>query len=117
MSDLVKFGIMGCGTASSYHILGIKKDPNPNIKFVAAYDINERNLNRVSKRNKFTPFTDLDKFLQSDIEAVFLLVPHFLHADLTERIAEAGKHILYEKPRLARLKNTIECLKSQKNLK
>ncbi|MFX1309806.1 MAG: Gfo/Idh/MocA family protein [Promethearchaeota archaeon] len=96
--EFIKFGIIGCGNASNYHILGIKKDPNPNIKFVAAYDTNERNLNRVAKRNKLTPYTNLDKFLQSDIEAVLLLVPHYLHAELTEKIAEAGKHVLCEKP-------------------
>ena len=43
------------------------------------------------------------------------MVPHYLHADLTERIAEAGKQVLCEKPRLARFKNAIEWLKSQKN--
>ncbi|MFX1592232.1 MAG: Gfo/Idh/MocA family protein [Promethearchaeota archaeon] len=96
--EFIKFGIIGCGNASNYHILGIKKDSNPNIKFVAAYDTNERNLNRVAKRNKLTPYTNLDKFLQSDIEAVLLLVPHYLHAELTEKIAEAGKHVLCEKP-------------------
>ena len=96
--DLVKFGIIGCGNASSYHILGIKKDPNPNIKFVAAYDVNERNLNRVAKRNKLLAYTNLDEFLQSDIEAVLLMVPHYLHADLPVKVAEAGKPVLCEKP-------------------
>jgi myo-inositol 2-dehydrogenase/D-chiro-inositol 1-dehydrogenase len=95
---MVKFGILGCGNASNFHTLGIKKDPEPNIKFVAAYDINEKSLNRVAKRNKLLPYTDLDRFLESDIEAVLLLVPHFLHAELTEKIALAGKHILCEKP-------------------
>jgi len=96
--EMVRFGILGCGNASNFHTLGIKKDPTPNIKFVAAYDINEKNLNRVAKRNKLTPYNDLDKFLESDLEAVLLLVPHFLHADLTEKIAQAGKHVLCEKP-------------------
>ncbi len=49
--EQVKFGIIRYGNASSYHILGIKKDPNLNIKFIVAYDINEKNLNHVSKRN------------------------------------------------------------------
>ncbi|MFX0021434.1 MAG: Gfo/Idh/MocA family protein [Candidatus Hermodarchaeota archaeon] len=96
--EMVRFGILGCGNASNFHTSGIKKDPAPNIKFVAAYDINEKNLNRVAKRNKLTPYNDLDKFLESDMEAVLLLVPHFLHADLTEKIAQARKHVLCEKP-------------------
>lgn len=112
--EIIKFGIMGCGSASNFHILGNKKDPNPNIKFVAAYDINENNLNRVTKRHKFTPYTDLDKFLQSDIEAVLLLVPHFLHADLTEKIAEAGKHVLCEKPMACTLEECDRMIESTK---
>ncbi|MFX1567453.1 MAG: Gfo/Idh/MocA family protein [Promethearchaeota archaeon] len=112
--DYVKFGIIGCGNASGYHTLGIKKDPKPNIKFVAAYDINERNLNRVSRRNKLTPYTDLDKFLQSDIDAVLLLIPHFLHADLTEKIAEAGKHVLCEKPMACTLEECDRMIEATK---
>ncbi|MFX0104403.1 MAG: Gfo/Idh/MocA family protein [Candidatus Hodarchaeota archaeon] len=110
--EMVKFGILGCGNASNYHTLGIKKDPNPNIKFIAAYDINEKNLNRVAKRNKLTPYTDLDDFLHSDIEAVLLLVPHYLHADLTEKIADAGKHILCEKPMACTLEECDRMIKA-----
>ena len=112
--NLVKFGILGCGNASSYHTLGIKKDPNPNIKFIAAFDIDEKNLNRVAIRNKLTPYTDLDKFLQSDIEAVLLLVPHYLHAELTEKIAEAGKHVLCEKPMACSLEECDRMIKATK---
>ncbi len=112
--EMVKFGILGCGNASNYHTLGIKKDPNPNIKFIAAYDINERNLNRVAKRNKLTPYTDLDKFLQSEIEAVLLLVPHYLHANLTEKIAKAGKHILCEKPMACNLEECDRMIETTK---
>jgi predicted dehydrogenase len=110
--EMVKFGILGCGNASNYHTLGIKKDPNPNMKFIAAYDINEKNLNRVAKRNKLTPYTDLDDFLHSNIEAVLLLVPHYLHAELTEKIADAGKHVLCEKPMACTLEECDRMIKA-----
>jgi len=96
--EQVKFGIIGCGNAAMFHALGIKKDPNPNIKFVAAFDVNERSVNRLSKRNKLTPYTDLDKFLESDLDAVLVTVPHFLHEKIVKTVAEAGKHVLCEKP-------------------
>ena len=61
LMEFIKFGVIGCGNASNYHILGIKEETNSNIKFVSAIDINERNLNRVAKCNKLTPYTNLDK--------------------------------------------------------
>ena len=96
--EQVKFGIIGCGNAATFHALGIKKDPNPNMRFVAAFDINERSVNRLSKRNKLTPYTDLDKFLESDLDAVLVTVPHFLHEKMVKAVAGAGKHVLCEKP-------------------
>lgn len=94
----VKFGIVGCGQAAYFHVLAAKSNPKKNLGFVAAYDVNERALSRISKMHKLTPYSELDQFLTSDIDAVLLAVPHYLHAQLTKTVAEAGKHVLCEKP-------------------
>jgi len=96
--DLVKFGIIGCGGAATFHVLGARKDPNPNMEFIAAYDINENQLKRFSKRYKLTPYNNLEDFLLSDIDATLICVPHYLHESVTKSVAEAGKHVLCEKP-------------------
>lgn len=98
----VKFGIIGCGRNASFHLSANRN--NPKVEFVAAYDPDEETLNRFSKRNKMTPFDDLDDFLQSDFDAVFITTPHYLHKPLTIAGAKAGKHVLCEKP----MANTIE---------
>ncbi len=95
---LVKFGIVGCGSAAYFHVPAAKSNQKGNLQFVAAHDINERALSRLSKMHKLTPYSDLDAFLRSDIDAVLLAVPHFLHARMTKIVAEAGKHVLCEKP-------------------
>ncbi len=98
----VKFGIIGCGQAASFHLSASRN--NPRLKFIAAYDVDEKKLGRFSKRNKLDSYNDLDEFLQSDIDAVLIIVPHYLHAPLAIAAAKAGKHVLCEKP----MANTIE---------
>ncbi|MHA1377312.1 MAG: Gfo/Idh/MocA family protein [Candidatus Helarchaeota archaeon] len=113
--DPVKFGIIGCGMAARFHILGTRNVAEPKLKFVAALDINEKVANKFSKAHKLTSYTDLDKFLQSDeFEAVVVLVPHFLHAKVTKAAAEAGKHVLCEKPMAPTLEECDDMIKVTK---
>lgn len=94
--DYVKFGIIGTGAVWGFHKLGSKK--NPKIKFISAYDIDERKLKRVAKYSKLETYSTLDTFLKSDIDAVLIMVPHYLHRDIVVEVAESGKHIICEKP-------------------
>src|SRR3954469_22775268 len=46
------------------------------------------------------PWTDqvVDLLANPEVDAVYIAVPHHLHAPLTIQAANAGKHILVEKP-------------------
>lgn len=112
--DLVKFGIIGCGDAANFHALGIKNDLNPNMKFVAAYDVNESQVKRFANRNKMAPYTNMDEFLKSDIDAVLITVPHFLHESITKTVAKAGKHVLCEKPMATTLEECDSMIQATK---
>ncbi len=94
--ELVKFGIVGAGAAWSFHSAGTKNYPK--IKFVSAFDVNERNLKKVRRSHNVETYTNYDKFLNSDIDAVLVMVPHYLHEEMVVKAAEAGKHVLCEKP-------------------
>lgn len=100
--ESVKFGIAGIGGAWMFHSAGMRD--NEKIQFVSVYDIDEKKLKKVSRIYNMDYYTDYDKFLKSDIEAVLLMVPHYLHEQLVVKAAEAGKHILCEKP----MANTLE---------
>ncbi|TFG26015.1 MAG: Gfo/Idh/MocA family oxidoreductase [Promethearchaeota archaeon] len=92
----VKYGIIGLGIVWLYHIRATKNSPK--IKYVSAFDINEKIAKRAARKYKMDYYTDLDKFLKSDIDAVLIMVPHYLHEEMVTAAAEAGKHVLCEKP-------------------
>ncbi len=94
--DYVKYGIVGVGSAWMFHIAGSRD--NPKIKFTSAFDIDERKLKKTARIHKLDYFTDYEDFLKSDIDAVLIMVPHFLHEPFVVKAAKAGKHVLCEKP-------------------
>ena len=110
--DIVKYGIIGCGGAWSFHGTGTKNSSR--IKFLSCYDVNERVGRRIAKKFKMNYFSDLDKFLESDIDAVLIMVPHFLHEEIVSAAAKAGKHILCEKPMATTLEGCDEMINATK---
>ncbi|MHA1265226.1 MAG: Gfo/Idh/MocA family protein [Candidatus Helarchaeota archaeon] len=108
----MKFGIIGCGNAASFHVLANKRSSK--LKFVAAYDINEKILKRFTKRHKLTPYSKLDDLLQGDIDAVHINLPHYLHAETAIAAAKAGKHVLCEKPMATTLEDCDRMINTAK---
>ena len=88
----VKYGIIGTGGAWAFHNAGCKK--NPKIKFNSVFDINEKRGKKVARMHKMDYFSNIDEFLKSDIDAVLIMVPHFLHEEMVLKAAEAGKDIV-----------------------
>ncbi len=95
----VRFGVIGGGSAWSFHSMACADSGL--IEFVAIYDQNAKTAKKMARRyrvNEMTPYYDLDEFLASDIDAVLVMVPHVHHEAVVERCCAAGKHVLCEKP-------------------
>ncbi len=112
--DCVRFGIIGCGSAASFHVLPFKKLVDSKVQYVAAFDVNEKAVQSFSKRHGLTPYTDFDNFLQGDFDAVLIAAPHYLHCQLAKAAAEAGKHVLCEKPMATTLEECDEMILAAK---
>ncbi|TFF90731.1 MAG: Gfo/Idh/MocA family oxidoreductase [Promethearchaeota archaeon] len=106
--DKVVFGIAGLGGAWNFHSAGIKN--NSKIEIGGAFDINQRSLKQFKRRYKTDIFSDYDEFLKSEIDAVLIMVPHYLHKDFVVKAAEASKHILCEKPMARTLEECDEMI-------
>lgn len=95
----VKFGVIGGGGAFYFHANGIRNSEI--LEFAAIYDVNYENAKRMAQKYKgstMTAYEHLDDMLDSDIDAVLVMVPHAYHDDIVVRCAVKGKHVLCEKP-------------------
>ncbi len=95
----IKLAIIGCGAvAEVFHIPTLQRMPESDI--VALVDVNEARANDL--KNKYNlnceTFSDYQKILSKDLDAVIILTPPKFHSKIAIEAAEAGKHIFCEKP-------------------
>jgi len=109
----VGVGVIGCGGAASIGHLPWYQ-ANPDVKIVAVADVEEERAK--SFRDGFgaeTYFSDYNKLLaRDDIEAVSICTPPWLHCEQCVKAAEAGKHVLVEKPMARTVKECDEMIEA-----
>lgn len=96
--ERVGFGVIGTGLFGENHALVYSRLPG--VALVAVCDQNEQRAREVAERyGARAYFTDYRQLLADpDIRAVSIATPDFAHAEIALAAAEAGKHILCEKP-------------------
>jgi len=94
----VGVGIIGSQFEASIHAESFKSVPQA--KVVAAASPTEAHIREFAKKFGIPKwFTDYRQMLHLDeIEVVTLALPNYLHAQATIDAAEAGKHVICEKP-------------------
>lgn len=98
MSDDLRMGVIGCGGISRAH-LPAQRDLD-GVRTVAVCDIDEAAA-RAAADEFGVPkvYTDWRELIADDeVDAVAVLLPHHLHRDPAVAAAQAGKHVLVEKP-------------------
>lgn len=93
--ETVKLGIVGVGAMGSIHAQSVVDGNIPRCRLTAVCDPNVDQLKFAAAEG----FASVDEFLRSsEIDAVLIAAPHFLHTALGIQALEAGKHVLVEKP-------------------
>lgn len=99
---MLNVGVLGLGKMGKLHLLNCNFIEG--VKVTAVADASEKNLNWAKShgiKDLYTDFTELiDK---SEIDAVIITLPHFLHAKSGILAAENGINVFMEKP----LANTV----------
>ena len=99
MANPLKVGILGAGGITNSHLPAYLEHPD-RVQLTAVCDLIEDRANALAeKAGVETVYTDLDEMLrEGDIDAVDNCTFHPAHAPLTIACAEAGKHVIVEKP-------------------
>ena len=101
MAEPLKVGLIGAGGISRQHLPGYQLDPG-RVRLEAVCDIREERARAFASEAEIgadAVFSDArEMFELADIDAVDICTIHDTHAELAMAAAEAGKHVLLEKP-------------------
>jgi UDP-N-acetyl-2-amino-2-deoxyglucuronate dehydrogenase len=93
----LRVGFIGAGEIAVQTAKAVAEAPHA--RLVAVTDARPELARDLAQRYGAEAVATPDELLErSDVEAVYIAVPHFLHALLAQAAARAGKHILLEKP-------------------
>ena len=116
-TESIRFGIVGCGTASIPVCEAI--NASPLMELAAVYDVNQDLARDLGQRFQARIMESLGALLSdSEVDVVYIAVPHYLLAALTKQTLEAGKHVLTEKPLAISLEDVdaLIALANERNL-
>jgi predicted dehydrogenase len=102
----LRVGLLGVGFIADLHYLGYKD--NSRAELYAICDVDEALLQKRAREwGVKKAYTDYHKLLADpNVDAVEVLTPHHLHAEMGVAALEAGKHVSMQKPMAI---NVAEC--------
>jgi myo-inositol 2-dehydrogenase/D-chiro-inositol 1-dehydrogenase len=104
MDKKVGVGLIGSGFIGSIHADSFKKINDADILAVMSPPPGQ--AQKFAEKHQIPKyFTDLDEMLAlEEIDMVIIGAPNHLHCEITLKAAEAGKHVVVEKPLCLNLK-------------
>lgn len=98
----IRTALIGCGKVGQIHAQALNSLPES--EFVAACDAQLERAEAFATRYGVRPFVDAETmFREAKVQALLIATPHPLHAAPTIAAANAGVHVLVEKPLAASL--------------
>ena len=94
----IKVGLLGGGGIADSHIRGYRAYADA-IEVTAIADVVDETARRRAAELSAAAYTDFRQMIiEADLDAVDICLPHHLHAEAIVAAAQAGRHILCEKP-------------------
>ncbi len=90
-------GIVGCGIISDIHAAALKDIPAGNL--VSIFSRSPEKATAFAEKYKIKAATDWRSFIEDPaLDLAIICTPNGTHLDLGRKIADAGKHVVVEKP-------------------
>ena len=97
MAETLRFGLIGCGRIAPHHVRAIQNLSDTKLQAVA--DNVEERAYRFADDYDAEPHVDYHDLLRrDDVDVVNICTPSGLHAEMAIAAAQAGKHVIVEKP-------------------
>lgn len=98
MVDVIRFGVIGCGSIGPTHCAAIQQIANAEL--VAVSDNKRERAEAVARKHDVSKvyFSEEELLADPNIDAVCVCTPSGMHADGAIRALRAGKHAIVEKP-------------------
>jgi predicted dehydrogenase len=95
----VRYAVVGLGHLAQVAVLpAFKNAPNSELVAIVSGEAEKRRkLGKKYRLEHVYSYEEYDRAL-AEVDAVYLVVPNHLHREYTERAADAGVHVLCEKP-------------------
>ncbi|MCZ7562544.1 MAG: Gfo/Idh/MocA family oxidoreductase [Burkholderiales bacterium] len=98
----IRFALAGCGRIAANHFGALEKHKD-RAQLVAVCDVDAATLEQAAHRTGARPFVSYVEMLEkSGADVVVLATPSGLHPAQTIQAADAGKHVMTEKPMATR---------------
>lgn len=112
MTKKVKFGLVGCGRISEKHLEALEVHAE-RAELVAVCDTNVSALDAAVTQTGARGYSSIQSLLaESDADAVILCTPSGLHPSQAILAAQAGKHVITEKPMATRWQDGLDMVKA-----
>lgn len=93
----MKFGIIGTGLIAEFHARALSEIEGAELE--ACMDVNAERAAVFGSKYQCTSYNSVEQFLQHPgLEIVTVCTPSGLHRDMAVAAAQAGKHVIVEKP-------------------
>jgi predicted dehydrogenase len=92
----IRVAVVGVGNLGQHHARVYHDLKEATL--VGVVDSSPERAKEIAKKQKTQAFTSLEELFKAGVDAVSVVVPTFLHHEVTKACLEAGCHVLLEKP-------------------